>query len=301
MTLQIPAVAVFCSLLASALAVSAQAQELRCKVEVNLEAVSTSQKDLLNRFQADLDAYLNNYRWGEDALEEKIDCAFSVFVQSAGGENRYTAQVFVGSQRPVLGMLRATPLVRLKDDAWEFSYVNTTPLDHNLYQFNELTSFLDFYANLVIGYDYDTYEPAGGNPFFRKAADIVGLARSSNSKGWDFKPGAYSRAQLIDEILSPVFGPMRAAIYRFHFTGLDSLSSNPQRAMANILAALERIGGLRSKADARNLYMRFFFEAKHTQIAEVFRGYADPSVYLRLGDIDPVHRSIYEEEMNNPR
>ena len=271
------------------------AQEVDCTVKVNYESVAATAKELLADLPSDVRQYINNYKWGPDNLDQKIKCTMDIFVQSVSGDNSFSGQVFIGSKRPVYGTEKSSAVVRILDDAWEFNYVRGNPLNHNPYTFSDLASFLDFYIYIIIGYDYDTYEPLGGTPFFQKASDIASLGRSSGQKGWQLTRGTYNRAQLVDALLNPKFQVVRQASCIYHFTGLDSLSLNPQRALGNVLSALEMIGKARTEADPRNLLIKTFFEAKHMEVADIFASYPDRSVYLKLGSIDPSHLQTYEE------
>lgn len=275
--------------------VCAFAQELDCTVQVNYESVPTTNKERLSNFAGDVSDYLNNYKWGSENLPQKVKCTLNIFVQSVTGEDTYQAQVFVGSQRPIFNSEKSSAVVRLLDESWSFTYVKNRPFSHNPYSYNDLASFLDFYAYVIVGYDYDTYEKLSGTPFFQRAADVASLGRSSGQKGWELTTGTYSRAQLLNEILNPKFEPVRVASYDYHYTGLDSLSTDPARAYGNILGALESIGKARKQIDPRNLVIKAFFEAKHLEIADLFRHYPDQSVYLTLGIIDPSHVKTYEE------
>jgi len=282
------------SLLCLFLPSRATSQQLECNVSVNYEAVSTTSKDLLADFGADVQYYLDNYPWGPDS-DIRISCSMSIFVQSVIGDNRYSAQVAIISQRERLGSEKNTPMVRIKDDSWEFTYVPNRPLNHNPSDFNDLTSFLDFYAFLILGYDYDSYESLGGSQWFQKAADVSNLGRSNGSRGWQSSTGNYTRTQLIDDILKPSLAAVRLSSYTYHFEGLDSLSLNRDVAYQRILEALEEIGTARKSAEPRNLAMRTFFDAKHMEIAELFANYPDPAIFKKLGQIDPMHISTYEE------
>ena len=271
------------------------AQEVDCTVRVNYEAVAATGKELLVDFQSDVRQYINNYGWGPENLDQKIKFTMDIFIQTISGDSRYTAQVFIGSKRPIYGTEKSSAVVRLLDDNWEFTYVRGRPINHNPYTFNDLASFIDFYVYLIMGFDYDTYEPLGGSGFFQKASEIASLGRSSGQKGWQLTTGAFSRIQLTDEILNPKFERVRKASYFYHFTGLDSLESNPERGTANLLNALEMIGTARKEVDPRSILIKSFFEAKHLEIADVFAEYPDRSVYAKLAAIDPPHFQTYEE------
>ena len=273
----------------------APAQEVDCTVQVNYEAIPNTNKDLLRDFAEDVRSYLIAYNWGPGNASDKVKCTLDIFIQSVTGENRYAAQVFIGSQRPLYNSAQSTAVVRLFDELWEFTYVRNRPLNHNPYTYNDLTSFLDFYMNLIVGYDYDTYERLGGTPSFQKAADITNLGRSSGQKGWQQSSSTYSRVQLVDELLNTLFQPARSASYTYHFCGLDSLSTDRPRALNNVIDAVKVIGAARQKVDSRNLVIKLFFESKAKELAELFLDYPDPRVYYLFSNIDPSHIKTYEE------
>lgn len=291
------------SLLALLLACSAQVfpQQLDCTLKVEYEGVATAQKDLLRNFERDIRNYLTSNTWGSDDVTDKVRVTINVFIKSATGDNRYAAQVFIGSQRPIYGSEEGSAVVRLVDDSWEFTYLEHRPINFSPYSFSDLASFLDFYVYLVLGFDYDTYEPRGGTPFFQKAADIANLGRGSGTKGWEQKSGSFSRVQFIDEILNPKFAPVRNAIYAYHFNGLDSMSIDRNRGLRNILSALETIGTTRTRVDPRSMFIRTFFDAKYLEIANLFLQHPDRNVYERLAIIDPSHKTTYEEYFNQRR
>ena len=270
------------------------AQEVNCAVRVNYESVPAGNKDLLATFESEVKEYVNNYKWGPEVLEEKIECTLEINIQTVVGENRYSAQVFIGSSRAIYNGGKSA-MLRLVDDAWDFMYLKGRPLNHNLYTYNDLTSFLDFYMLLVIGYDYDSYMEMSGTTFFQKAADIASLARSTGGKGWQPAKSGYSRPQLIDELLNAKFAPVRSASYKYHFTGLDSLADSREQALEHIAAAIRSIGVVKKSADPRNQVIRVFFGSKYQEVAELFIGYPDPKIFLELATMDPEHQSTYEE------
>ena len=60
---------------------------------------------------------------------------------------------------------------------------------HDELTFEALTGFIDYYAYMMLGYDFDSFAELGGSDYFAKAQDVVDLAQSSNAIGWSsFKP-----------------------------------------------------------------------------------------------------------------
>jgi len=280
---------------------SGTSQQLDCTVHVNYESVANSHGDRLAELKNDISDYLNGYNWGSDNLDETISCTLNIFISSAT-ENRYSAQVFIGSQRKIFGTEKSSAVMRLFDESWDFGYLRNQPINHNLRQFNDMGSFLDFYAFVIIGYDYDTYEKMGGTRYFQNAADIANLARTSGQKGWLPTTGSnYNRALLIDDILNAKYAPVRSAMYAYHFMGLDSLAADPPRAYQNILNALDAIGAVTRESDRRNQIIRALFDTKYLEIADLFLNYPEKNVYTKFASIDPAHRSTYEEYQKKER
>jgi hypothetical protein len=273
----------------------ALSQQVECAITVNTESVPTTNRDRVRDFADVLTSYVSNYSYGAAEIKDKIVCTINVFFTAAADNNRYSAQVFLGSQRPIYKAGQNTAMLRLLDDSWEFTYMRERPLDHNMYVFNDLTTFIDFYMMLVLGFDYDSYDELGGTQYFQKAADLSSLAAQSGQMGWQTTGSAYKRTRLVQEILSGRMEPVRRAIYRYHFRGLDSLAIDRERAWHNILGALETIGRVRKAADPQNLFIKSFFDTKYQEIAGLFADYPDPGVYAKLIAIDQEHQQTYLE------
>ncbi len=290
------ALPLYLALSAALFCAASPAQEVDCTVQVNYDAIPTTNRDLLVNLASDIKTYVSNYNWGATAEPgEKVKCTLNIFVQSVLGENRYNAQVFVGSMRPRYYSDQSSAVLRVFDESWEFTYIKDRPINKNPYTFDDLASFLDFYMFLIMGYDFDTYDRLSGTPLFQKAGDVARLGRASGLKSWQPTTTSYSRTQLIEELLNPKFEPVRIASWIYHFNGLDSLSLAPERGYANMIAALELIDRTRRSVDPRNLVIRSWFDAKYLELAQVFQAYPDASIYQRLARIDQANQKTYDE------
>lgn len=292
------AVAVF--LLSTLLSSILLAQELNCDVTVNMEQVPSSSRDYLRNFESDVEKYLNSYRWtNEDLGGDKIQCSMNIYLKVLG-DNRYSAQVFVGSRRPVYKGVdktdQETVLLRVLDDNWEFDYVPNKPLYHDEFQFDPLADFLDFYAYLIIGFDFDTYTELSGSPYFQKALNICNQAAGTPyAKDWTQQSTTYSRFSVVDELTNLKYQPFRLAFYKFHFEGIDLLATEPLQGLNAMLSAIEIIGEIKQKQNPNSILVRTFFDTKYQEIAEAFLHYPDRAVYRRLSAADQNHQSTYME------
>ena len=164
--------------------------------------------------------------------------------------------------------------------------------------FDPLTSLLDFYANLIIASDWDTWEEFGGTPYYKEAFDILNLAaNSNNTNGWVPSSSAYSRYGMVSDALNEKYASFRSAIFDYHY-GIDIYAQNQQVgqekivSLINVLYAMyERYGIIKS------VFVKSFFDAKYSEIIERLRSYPDETVFTKLKNIDPSHAGKYEALM----
>ncbi|MFI5250957.1 MAG: DUF4835 family protein [Bacteroidota bacterium] len=277
-------------------------QELDCTVTLqNVQQLSSDARDNVADFAQQITQYLNSQKYTKENYgDAKIHVEITVSFQGQNSQNshHYVASAFFGSLRPINRAQKNTALVRLIDDQWEFDYTRYQQLQHDDFRFDALTSFLDFYANIIVGYDIDTYKFDEGTPYFSKAMEIFNRAKSSPGppKGWDITTqGAYSRGQFIDELLNSKYADYLTAIYKYHFHGLDYLAQKPDLGKKHVLSALKMIADLRVKINQKSLLITSFFDTKHDEIAETFKGYPDATILDQLVKIDPAHTQQYTE------
>jgi hypothetical protein len=278
------------------LSVSSPAQELECAVTINTDLLTAEARENLQDFASQVQSYINSFSWSNaDIAPEKIKWSMSISFQGSPSQNRYTAQAFIGSQRPIYRSEKNTALLRVLDDRWEFSYQRGQQMLHDETSFNSLLSFLDYYSYIILGLDFESYREGDGLPYLEKAMNVVNTA-SSGGKGWVAEsPSTYSRGEYIDELLSSKYEPVRSAIFRYHYLGLDLMYADPARAKTNILNALKKLGRVMSETNQPSQVIKIFFDTKYLEIAETFRGDADLEVFNTLIEIDPAHRQTYED------
>jgi hypothetical protein len=277
------------------------AQELDCDVTVNYESIPSTNKEFLVDFAREVKTYMNSYKWtDEDLGGEKISCSLNIFFSSASGATGYSAQIFVGSQRLIYeGNGKTTAVIRIKDDMWDFVYEKNQPIYHNEYRFDPLASLLDFYAYVIIGFDFDTHEAMSGTRFFQRASNIVNLgASASYSRGWTKTTGTYTRAGLIEELLNSRYSSLRQGLYDYHFNGLDMMASDRKVAFQTIISVLDQFADFRQSEGSSVLFTRIFFDTKYLELANLFTDYWDPEIYTKLDAIDPLHQSYYDDYRN---
>lgn len=274
-------------------------QELDATVSINTEKLTTQNRDLLIGFENALEEYLNNTRFTGNAWQGgRIRCAFNIFFVSGDDQNHYAAQINVTSLRPIHKTKTSSLMLNVMDTNWEFIYERGQSFYFNTMDFNSLTSFLDFYAFLIIGLDNDSYEQLSGTSAYSQALNIAVLGSSSTfTKGWERNSNSYNRRVLADDLLSEKFRQFRENFFDYHYNGLDLMSTDRQTGISNVVKLINNLEVAYVKRDLRGVLMKVFFDTKSTEIVNVLKGYQDKNIFAVLKKIDPGHISKYDEAM----
>ncbi|KUG26835.1 hypothetical protein ASZ90_003313 [hydrocarbon metagenome] len=274
-------------------------QEIRAKVTVNYEQLNNAAKERLVDFQYAVENYLNDTRFTEYDWEgDPIACSFNIFFTGSSGETRYSAQVVVNSQRPIYRSQRSSLILNVMDKEWGFEYERNQTLRYNLVSFDPLTSFLDFYAYLIIGFDMDSFSPLGGSPFFERAYEIALLgANSGFSKGWALESSAYNKRSLLDEIQNVQYNQFRRDYYDYHFNGLDIYQEKKTVAQKNMIKLVDNLFNAVDKMARNSVLLKVFFDAKAGELVDYLEG-VDETVFKKLMRINPANISRYEKAIS---
>lgn len=276
------------------------AQEFDCDVTINDRQISGTSYDYVSELETDLENYINGYRWTNDRYQdhERIRCNFQIVLTGVDDNFNYTAEIALTMRRPIYNTNQESLALLFSDNNWRFYYPQNKNLVHDELQFDDLTSFIDFYIYIMLGFDYDSFSALGGTRFYGQAQSVFELGQNSGSQGWGRSIGAQrNRYGLISDITSPAYEDFRRAFYRYHRFGLDQFTMQPEDARNEVLAALELIQ--ENKQLTNNNYLfDIFFSSKYTEIVAIFRD-ADAEIrtqaYNLLRDVDPAHTSEYEK------
>ncbi|HSP87379.1 MAG TPA: DUF4835 family protein [Ignavibacteriaceae bacterium] len=274
------------------------AQELDCTVLVNFESLPVLNREILADFASVVEDYLNITRFSEEDWNgPRIPCTINIFFLSASSEVNYTAQAVVISQRPIYNTINFSSMLTVNDNTWSFTYEKGQSLYSNRSTFDPLTSFLDYYANIIIGYDLDSYEKLGGSDYFSKAFNIVNLGSSSGfSGGWQTTSlSTYSRWNLVQDLLNEKYRPFREAFYNYHYNGLDIFLENKPVALEQMINLVKTLETMKAKVDLNTVLIRTFFDSKYGELTDFLRHANDPEIFKTLKKIDPSHAAKYDE------
>jgi hypothetical protein len=245
---------------------------------------------------------MNNRKWTRDqfTIDERIRCSIILNIEptASAASNRFRATLQVISGRPIYNTDYYSPLLNIQDKDVQFEYIQNTQYVFNpdVFQHN-LLHILAFYAYLIIGYDYDTFSPKGGTPYFQQAQRLIQAAQTSNAEGWKAFEGDRNRYWLAEDIMHRTFEPMRECLYDYHRLGMDLMGEKMQQARVACMNALLKFDNIhRVKPLAYNTQV--FFLAKSDEIVNIFTQ-ADPNernaLFEVLAKIDPGNLGKYEK------
>lgn len=279
---------------------SGYAQDIDAHVTLDRSQVNSTSLNFLDNFPQQLETYINQYDWIDANFqkEERIGVDIQITLTSADNNYNFEAQVVIRSRRPIYNTTQETALFFFNDEDWSFNYTPNRSLVHDELQFDDLTSLIDFYAYIVLGYDFDSFQPLGGTPYFSEAQNIVSLAQTTSAPGWARSSNnRRNRAQLVSNLLDTNYETFRRAVYQYHRQGLDTFVDDPQESRQQVIQALQKIQEAQRNT-SNSLLFDTFFNAKYREIVSIFED-ADPQTRLDafnlLSDIDQSHLSEYRK------
>ncbi|PSQ75560.1 MAG: DUF4835 domain-containing protein [Bacteroidetes bacterium QH_7_62_13] len=291
---------VLCILLGVATEQPTKGQELACDVQIDRSQLSGSEFSFLGDLRRRVEEYINERNWTEDQFlsSEQITCSMQIVFLEALRPTEFRTRLIVTSRRPIYGTSQSTVVVRINDSEWQFEYSRGTSLRYDPNRYNPLTSVLDFYANIILGYDYDTFSELGGTPQFESARRIANEAKGTGDPGWSATSSDRNRRQLIDELLAKRHQPVRRAHYRYHRKGLDRFVKDPENARTEVIGLLESLQET-SQYLSNSYSLDLFFATKYQELTALFLGGEQSNrAYNLLTQIDPGHSSEYNKLMN---
>lgn len=281
----------------------AAGQEFRCNVSVSSSRVEGTYKQVFESMRTDIYEFINNRKWSDYVFtsEERIECTIFIQITEQVSADEFKGTIQVQLNRPVFDASYTTPILNIKDNDLQFRYVEFQPMEFDeTSNSNPLTNILAYYANILLGFDYDTYSPLGGSVYFQKARDIVNRSQNAREKGWRAFEGNFNRFWLVENLTNKAYGPFRELLYRYHRLGLDMMAEKPDLGRSEIADALKNMQRVyRSKPDT--YVNRIFFDAKSDELVKIFsKGSTDEKgrVMAILTECDPSNSGKYEKIMD---
>lgn len=253
------------------LGLPSKAQELNCTVEVNSQKIEGTDKSIFEELQSALTEYVNTYKWtnAQFSANEKIECRMFLTI-SKYEDDKFTGDLQVQVIRPVYNSTYTTPLLNFKDSKVEFTYARGDQLNHNESSWeSNLTAIIDFYANLFLALDFDSFSPLGGQPYFDRLASIVQMAQSSGEVGWRAFEDNKNRSAVLSAYTESQMLPVREMLYNYHRRGLDEMVTSPDKGRAAITAEIRKLSAIH-QADPMSVALSIFRDTKLDELVNIY-------------------------------
>lgn len=281
---------------------SALAQELNVEVKFLTPKAFTTDPQQIKDMEQAVKEFVNNQQWTDDVFDanERIECSFQFTITEELAINNFLMDIAIQAVRPVYGSDYKTTLFNYVDRSVVVSYEPAMPLENSrqLYR-NNLSSVLSYYAYLILGLDYDSFAPFGGDLYLQMAQTIVNLIPpniAEMDKGWSGNTNGRNRYYLIENILNPRARVYRQAMYDYHRNGLDMAAENLTTARENIMKAMESLDRMASNFP-NAMILIVIAATKGNELLEIFKPAPRVErikVYNYLSKLDPANRSRWE-------
>ncbi len=246
-----------------------RAQELNCKVQINTEQISGTDKAVYENLKSAVQEYMNTTRFSSVQLSntEKIDCSI-LFVFKSRDANNHTCDFQIQSSRPVYGTNYTTSLLNFREQlTFEFQESQTLTFNETTITDN-LTATLDFWAYIILGLDFDSFSKLGGSPLFQRAQDIVSLAQGSMGDNWKAQvdKNHWGWANVLTNENQP---EMRLLSYQYHRLGLDVMYEKADEGRLKIYASMDNLKPAKQFKPGSPLLSNFI-ETKSDEIINIY-------------------------------
>lgn len=250
----------------------ANAQELKCNVQINSDKIQGTNKSVFKDLQQNITQFINERKWTDLVFEEeeRIECSINLIINSVDG-NDFSGELLVQSRRPVFNSNYPTTLINFKDNGINFTYNEFDQLEFTPSNLSSnLTAILAYYAYLIIGYDMDTFSRWGGTPYFQAAESIVTQAQSTSWSGWRAFDNNRNRYAVVSNLMDEAFRKFREYNYQYHRLGLDEMSFNATNGRAKIANGFELLREA-NRARPNAVIITMFLDAKNDELINIFK------------------------------
>jgi hypothetical protein len=188
-----------------------------------------------------------------------------------------------------------------------FKYIEFQPVEFNENRIggsdmvaSNLTAIIAYYIYIILGFDFDSYAPNGGDPYYKKALFIVNNAPQARGiSGWNQFDGLRNRWWLAENMLNNRNGLLRDAVYQYYRKGMDFFYENEQSARNEMLNTLNTLYTFNTNFP-NTMALQFFMQSKSDELIKVFQK-STPDQKSRvleiLQKIDLTNANKYREQL----
>ena len=287
------------------------AQEFNAKVIVNAHAVSSSvDKKIFVTLQNQLTNFIIGRKWTENKYNsnERIQCNFIINIES-GADNVYTGKMIVQSGRPIYGSSYLAAMFNFQDADITFKYIEYQPIDFSDTRVQgsdpliaNLPATFAYYVYMILGMDYDSYSPKGGDFYFQKAQNVVNNAPDGTGiSGWKAFDGVRNRYWLCENLTNSKYNILHDAIYGYYRGSLDRMVDKEKDARMAMTKSITQLYNI-YKENSTIMFIQFFIQGKNKEIAGIFQnGTPDEKAKALeiMTTLDIANNDFYKQQLGN--
>ena len=275
-----------------------KSQELNCRVQISTPGMHEQDRLIMQTLRTELTEFINQRNWTNYQFlpNERIEASILITIDDKEGTDVYKGSIQVQSRRPIFNSSYSSPVLNINDRNLQFRYRENEPLEYADNTFlNNLTSIIAYYVYIIIGFDFDTFRPLGGNPYFEKAQSIVNAAQNTPESGWRSFEGQRNRYWLVENLFNVQYQPIREALYKYHRLGFDRMADNMDLARESVTESLELLQRAHRQRPGSYL-MQIVITAKNDEFVNVYTqapAMEQNTAIAILTEIDPSNASKY--------
>ncbi len=281
-------------------------QELNCIVSISAPTFQETEREMFNSLQTELHNFVNQRNWTDYQFlpRERIDANISITVNERLGPDEFRATITVQSRRPVYRSAYHSTLFNHQDRDFFFRFSPGQNIEfvENAFTSN-LTAVIAYYVYIILGFDFDSFTPFGGTPYFEMARSIVNLAQNTPERGWKSFESQRNRYWLVENLFNPSYRGIREFMYTYHRLGFDNMVDNMETARAEVVTALEMLQRAHRERPGSFL-MQLLMTAKGDEMVNLFTqapAMDRNKAIAILTEIDPANSARYRRMSDEGR
>ena len=251
------------------------AQELQVKININTQAIGTTDKSVFDNLQQTLQQWMDDRQWTDLQFQqnERIVVNFNLTVTKYDkNANRIMCTAMIQANRPVYNSSYTTTLYNNKDADFNFDFAQFDQLNYNDETIdNQLTALMAYYAYLIIGLDLDSFSPLGGTDILQRCMQLTNNAQDLGFTGWKAFETSRNRFAIINDYLDEAMKPFRQLQYDYYRKGLDEMAQNAERGRTNVTEALQLLKQAHEEKPL-SLLPQIWTDYKRDELANIYKG-----------------------------
>ncbi len=258
-----------------------KAQEFNCRVKVqDNQLPGTIDRRIFRTLETALTNFINKRKWSTDAFQpnERINCQFLINLIKSPEQNVYEGSLIIQVGRPVFQSTYVSPIINYQDQALVFRYIESQPVEFNENRVtgsdplvSNLTAVIAYYAYIILGFDYDSFSPRGGDIYFQKALNIVNNSpENSQIDGWRQDGSGFTRFSLTDQLINNRYALIHDIYYTYYRKGIDKMYEDEVAARSEVLNALIYLDNI-NRDNPNLIIVQFFMLGKVDEMIGVFK------------------------------